>query len=127
MNATLQALKTVPELHIALKKFNGGMKEGDNANNITVSMRDLFNVLNNSTQPVPPFVFLQILRFAFPQFAQKGNHGESMQQDAEECYTQLLIALGQKLPKIEETRKLTDSSTPTSAISQIFSGNLLTR
>jgi len=120
MNSTLQCLKAVPELGLALKKYSGGIKDGDNPNNLTVALRDLFGILSHSNQPIPPLVFLQIMRTAFPQFAQKGNNGEWMQQDAEECYTQLLLSLSQKLPKVGE------QGMGNSVVSQLFSGEMKT-
>lgn len=46
---------------------------------------------------VAPSQFLTILRMKFPQFAQKGAGGMYMQQDAEECYSQILQAFREKL------------------------------
>lgn len=121
MNATLQCLRSVPELTESLKLYPERIKENDNPNNITASLRDLFGIVNSSTEPIPPLIFLQVLRTAFPQFAQKGNGGEWMQQDAEECWTQIMISLSQKLPKIGSGDK---PSLTNSAITQLFSGEM---
>ena len=43
-----------------------------------------------------PFGFLMQLREKYPQFAQQRN-GFYMQQDAEECWTQLLYSLRERL------------------------------
>jgi len=99
MNATLQCLRAVPELQQALTKYPGNIT-AENSHNVTVTMRDLFTTVSHTPQPFPPIMFLQSLRTAFPQFAQKGNNGEFMQQDAEECWTQIMITLSQKLAKI---------------------------
>ena len=40
-----------------------------------------------------PFTFWMQLRESYPQFAQQNNQGMYMQQDAEECWTQLLYSL----------------------------------
>jgi len=123
MNATLQCLRSVPELEQSLKKYTDGQRDGDNANNLTASMRDLFVSASQTNQPIMPFMFLNVLRKAFPQFAQKGNSGEYMQQDAEECYTQILLTLSQKLPKLGAPS--TDKPSVTnSAITQLFSGEM---
>jgi hypothetical protein len=53
--------------------------------------------LERSTQPVTPFSFLMQLRERYPQFAQQSNTGAYMQQDAEECWTQLLYTLRERL------------------------------
>ncbi len=56
----------------------------------------LLQDLERSSQPVTPFGFLMQLREKFPQFAQQRN-GLYMQQDAEECCTQLLYSLRERL------------------------------
>ena len=52
--------------------------------------------LERSSQPVTPYGFLMQLRGKYPQFAQQRN-GFYMQQDAEECWTQLLYSLRERL------------------------------
>ena len=52
--------------------------------------------LERSSQPVTPFGFLMQLREKYPQFAQQRN-GLYMQQDAEECWTQLIYSLRERL------------------------------
>lgn len=48
---------------------------------------------------------------AFPQFAEKGEQGQYLQQDANECWIQMMRVLQQKLEAIEDdTVKETDSS-----------------
>ncbi|GAX83581.1 hypothetical protein CEUSTIGMA_g11006.t1 [Chlamydomonas eustigma] len=47
--------------------------------------------------PFPPLGFLYALRVKFPQFAQQGQQGAYMQQDAEECWTNLLYTLRERL------------------------------
>lgn len=124
MNSTLQCMKAVPELVDVLKKYRGNLQEGDTSNNLTVAMRDLFGLLTHSNQPIPPLVFLQVLRAAFPQFAQKGQNGAYMQQDAEECWTQIMLSLGQKLPRINAPAD--EKPAPTnSAVFQLFGGEML--
>ena len=44
-----------------------------------------------------PFTFWMQLRESYPQFAQQNNQGVYMQQDAEECWTQLLYSLRERL------------------------------
>jgi ubiquitin carboxyl-terminal hydrolase 14 len=89
----------------------------------------LFGLLNKSNQPIPPLVFLQVLRTAFPQFAQKGEGGIFMQQDAEECWSQIVHSLNQKMPKLEAPPSNTVAAAPfdpaskiTSSIGQLFAG-----
>ena len=43
------------------------------------------------------YSFLQVLHNAFPRFAEKSEHGGFQQQDANECWVELLNMLKQKL------------------------------
>eukprot|EP00271_Cylindrocystis_brebissonii_P010536 TRINITY_DN2673_c0_g1_i1.p1 TRINITY_DN2673_c0_g1~~TRINITY_DN2673_c0_g1_i1.p1 ORF type:complete len:535 (-),score=142.19 TRINITY_DN2673_c0_g1_i1:261-1865(-) len=98
MNSTLQCLHAVPELKTALTSYSAS--EGvnvDASHRLTLATKDLFQELDKSTRPVPPHRFLMLLREKFPQFAQTGEHGTFMQQDAEECWTQLMYTLSQRL------------------------------
>ncbi len=52
--------------------------------------------MERSSQPVTPYGFLMQLRGKYPQFAQQRN-GFYMQQDAEECWSQLLYSLRERL------------------------------
>lgn len=47
---------------------------------------------------VTPILLLQTLHRAFPQFLQMGENGTYRQQDANECWCELLKMLQQKLP-----------------------------
>jgi ubiquitin carboxyl-terminal hydrolase 14 len=46
---------------------------------------------------VNPMVFLATFQRAYPQFAQRGVHGGMAQQDAEECCSQFLNSMAQRL------------------------------
>lgn len=124
MNSTLQLMKAVPELQSSLKQFRGQPTENDLTTSLTASLRDLFVTLNHTPESVPPIFFLQALRSSFPQFAQKGDSGAFMQQDAEECYTQLMLSLSQRLP-VFDAKPDERPSTNNSAISQLFAGELV--
>ncbi|KAJ2741600.1 Vacuolar protein sorting-associated protein 41 [Coemansia sp. BCRC 34301] len=118
MNATLQCLKAVPELKRALDLHAGGMGQSDPRRNLAASMRQLFDQLSESSDGVPPLVFLQFLRQVFPKFgAQDRQHGGFMQQDAEECWNELLTTLDHALRKEEGN---------TSVIEQYMSGTMVT-
>jgi ubiquitin carboxyl-terminal hydrolase 14 len=60
------------------------------SNNLIVTIKGLYDQLSKTTDSVAPLVFLQVFRGLFPQFAQQGHGGVFMQQDAEECYTQII-------------------------------------
>ncbi|KAF9365624.1 Ubiquitin carboxyl-terminal hydrolase 14 [Mortierella sp. NVP85] len=98
MNATLQCLRVVPELVDDLQKYTGGTNNLDAGSNMTASLRDLYKELNGAGYSVTPLVFLNYLRRAFPQFSQQARDGSWMQQDAEECWSQLISTLKAKLP-----------------------------
>lgn len=82
MNATVQCLKTVPELREALDSYQGGGIGSTGmaqAQLITAALRDLYkNMEKGST--VHPIVLLQVLHAAFPRFAEKSEHGGFAQQ-----------------------------------------------
>nr|CAD7586043.1 unnamed protein product [Timema genevievae] len=100
MNATVQCLKTVPELREALKKFQGAVTMtggGVPSQSITAALRDLYESMDKGTT-IPPIILLQVLHMAFPRFAEKSDHGGFQQQDASECWTEMVRLLQQKLP-----------------------------
>ncbi|GBB90513.1 hypothetical protein RclHR1_01750012 [Rhizophagus clarus] len=95
MNSTLQCLRAMPELQESLNSFaSGSSSSAGAADTLTTSLRDLYRNLNQTTEGATPLNFLQILRSAFPQFAQRNANG-FMQQDAEECWTQIVFSLNQ--------------------------------
>ncbi|KAM3699552.1 hypothetical protein ACJW31_05G033400 [Castanea mollissima] len=99
MNSTVQCLHSVPELKSALVQYShsGRSNEVDQTSHmLTIATRDLFNELDKSVKPVAPMQFWMVLRKKYPQFGQLHN-GVFMQQDAEECWTQLLYTLSQSL------------------------------
>ncbi|XVF26924.1 hypothetical protein REPUB_Repub14bG0062100 [Reevesia pubescens] len=99
MNSTVQCLHSVPELKSALVKYSHSGRSNDldqTSHMLTVATRDLFTELDKSVKPVAPMQFWTVLRKKYPQFGQLHNGG-FMQQDAEECWTQLLYTLSQSL------------------------------
>lgn len=105
MNATVQCLLTVPELKEALRKFQGELflmrSSGTNPHSVTAALRDLEGLMERSAV-VPPIVLLQVLHTAFPRFAEKSEQGGFAQQDANECWTEVVRMLQQKLPPIDQ-------------------------
>ncbi|XP_057522339.1 ubiquitin carboxyl-terminal hydrolase 6-like isoform X1 [Amaranthus tricolor] len=99
MNSTIQCLHSVPELKSALLEYSqsGQNNQLDQTSHLlTVATKDLFSDLDKNVKPVAPMQFWMVLRKKFPQFGQQHN-GAFMQQDAEECWTQLLYTLSQSL------------------------------
>lgn len=118
MNATLQCLRVIPELIQDLQKYTGGTDNLDAGSSMTASLRDLYRQLNASGHGVMPVGFLTYLRKAFPQFSQQGRDGVWMQQDAEECWSQLISTLKAKLPPHAEGKQ--------SVISEFMQGEFTT-
>ncbi|GFH07321.1 ubiquitin carboxyl-terminal hydrolase [Haematococcus lacustris] len=53
--------------------------------------------MESGGEPFPPYAFLSALREKYPQFGQPGPGGVPAQQDAEECWTNLMYALKEKV------------------------------
>lgn len=103
MNATLQCLRSVPELRDAMKKVPGsalaaGSVEPDQS--IAAAMRDLFASMERSAGSFPPIMMLNVLHMCFPQFAEKNDQGVFQQQDANECWTEVVRCLQRKVPTV---------------------------
>ncbi|KAK6511982.1 deubiquitinating enzyme [Arthrobotrys musiformis] len=137
MNSTLQTLRSVPELHEELEKYrsDGGssigrpglfssLSRGSNSD-LTGSLRDLFQQMGDTTEGFPPLKFVNSLRLAFPQFDQKDRHGHYAQQDAEECYSQILTALRQNLSGTSGQTP-SESKTNRKFVDTYFAGNMKT-
>lgn len=97
MNSTLQCLYSVPELRSSLGKFVPRGAGLDPSEQLTAEVARLFGHIEKAKGPVLPARFLLTLRSSFPQFAEVGEGGVYKQQDAEECWSQVIQALGDKL------------------------------
>ncbi|KAI0369345.1 cysteine proteinase [Pilatotrama ljubarskyi] len=93
MNATLQAMRAIPELQVAL--------QNSTPSGLPMALRNLYTNMAKTTDSVTPTAFLASLRHAFPQFAEQTRAtglkgllgGGYAQQDAEECWVQLTNSL----------------------------------
>ncbi|KMZ68663.1 Ubiquitin carboxyl-terminal hydrolase [Zostera marina] len=120
MNSTLQCLHSVPELKSALLKYSTKSNGLDqSSHDLTIATRSLFADLDRSGNPIYPSQFWMLLRQKYPQFGQQQN-GVYMQQDAEECWTQLLYTLTESLKPSE----LRESST---TVKELFGIDLRSR
>ena len=116
LNSTLQTLRSVPELQDELLKYSGSTIGGGSSSSagfdlssftnqvtepqidLTASLRDLYKQMSGTQEGFPPLIFLNALRTAFPQFAQKSKTGHGYaQQDAEEAWSQIVSQLRSKL------------------------------
>ncbi|CEH19499.1 cysteine proteinase [Ceraceosorus bombacis] len=100
LNSTLQVLRAVPELQLALNNFAPGMGGVDGESNLTAALRELYKAMGSTTEAFPPLAFLSILRQVAPQFAEMAQSsqpgmgsGGYAQQDAEEVWVRILNAL----------------------------------
>uniref|UniRef100_A0A668A9H2 Ubiquitin carboxyl-terminal hydrolase n=1 Tax=Myripristis murdjan TaxID=586833 RepID=A0A668A9H2_9TELE len=129
MNATVQCLRSVPELKIALRRYTGALRSsGANAPSqyITAALRDLYETMEKTSSSLPPIILLQFLHMAFPQFAEKGDQGQYLQQDANECWLQMMRVLQQKLEPLEpETPMEVDTSLSASSASASTKKNFI--
>lgn len=110
LNSTLQALRSIPELQVALTKYKTdgrrdqslqgslGLRGGD----LVGPLIDLYNDMSKTQDSVAPYNFLTVLRSVFPQFAERAKNGHGYaQQDAEEAWSQILSQLKQHLGNTE--------------------------
>jgi len=77
--------------------------------------------MDRSSEAVMPAMFCQAFRMAFPQFDQVGSNGVHAQQDAEECLSQLLTALGTTLKEVPRDVPFVDKEAQ-NAVDALFSG-----
>ncbi len=94
LNATVQCFKTVPELKDALNELEGGHGADDRA--LASALRDLYRTMDRG-QTLPPVILLQLLHNVFPRFAERGEQGGFQQQDANECWVELMGVLKRHL------------------------------
>jgi ubiquitin carboxyl-terminal hydrolase 14 len=120
LNSALQVLRSIPEVEQTLttyKSSRGGANGSQLANlsqyglgglgssdDLTGSLRDLFKQMSETQEGVPPIMFLNAFRTAYPQFAQKAKSGQGYaQQDAEEAWSQIITQLRQNLKITNES------------------------
>lgn len=64
-------------------RYSGALRStGPNAPSdyITAALRDLYETMDKTSSSLPPIILLQFLHMAFPQFAEKGDQGQYLQQ-----------------------------------------------
>lgn len=144
LNATVQCLRTVPELRQALSKYEVlfmfdvhtnsrnsfteqlSISSQDSSRNMTAAMRDLFESMER-TATIAPIILVQVLHLIFPRFAEKAENGGFMQQDANECWTELLRMLQQRLKPLpqpsSDSGSVPSASSYSSIVDQFFGGS----
>ncbi len=140
LNSTLQTLRAVPELQQELVKYTAAPAAGGTGSSslgdlsmfglgglgastdLTASLRDLYKQMGETQEGFPPLAFLNALRTAFPQFAEKSKSGHGYaQQDAEEAWSQIVQQLRQKL-KIKDTSDNSSEAKEISFVDKYLAG-----
>ncbi|KAK2860105.1 hypothetical protein Q7C36_004271 [Tachysurus vachellii] len=93
---------TEEQLASAMRHFtySGALRSsGANAPSqyFTAALCDLYESMDKTSSSFPSIILLQFLLMAFPQFAEKDDQGQYVQQDANECWVHLMRVLQQKL------------------------------
>ncbi|KAF9468278.1 hypothetical protein BDZ94DRAFT_1183855 [Collybia nuda] len=95
MNSSIQALRAIPELQVALS-----VPSLQSPTPLPGALRDLYINMSRTTDSITPMAFLSVLRQVNPQFAEmdRGSKAHGMmagyaQQDAEECFGQIVNSL----------------------------------
>ncbi|CAK7265144.1 deubiquitinating enzyme [Sporothrix epigloea] len=88
LNASLQAMRTIPELQDSLINRTQVDSENSGTTQLARQLRDVFSNLSSSHAPCIPTRFLSTLRSSNPRFAERSRTGQGFaQQDAEEAWT----------------------------------------
>ncbi|GBP35589.1 Ubiquitin carboxyl-terminal hydrolase 14 [Eumeta japonica] len=121
MNATVQCLKTVPELKNALLNYDK-TSGGGTAGELTSALSDTMSALESGGAGACAGAAAKLLRALHattPRFAERAPGGGLAQQDASECWTEIVRALQQRLPAAPSP-----SGSRASVIEQYFGGTL---
>ncbi|KND91894.1 Ubiquitin carboxyl-terminal hydrolase 6, partial [Tolypocladium ophioglossoides CBS 100239] len=101
LNSTLQTLRSIPELQMALSKYSpssSGLMTGMSQMDLAAQLSSLYKKMGQTQDAFPPMKFLDALRMVFPQFAEKAKSSNGYaQQDAEEAWSQIVQQLSQKV------------------------------
>jgi ubiquitin carboxyl-terminal hydrolase 14 len=101
LNSAIQTLRSISELGEEIMNYNTPREATNDIGmsiDLTPSLRQLFQSMSRTQESRAPFAFLNALRQAFPNFAQRTRDGHSYaQQDAEEAWSQIITRLRIKL------------------------------
>jgi ubiquitin carboxyl-terminal hydrolase 14 len=110
LNSVVQCLRAVQPLRAGLEQFQinarAATTHASNNNNnaggarlFVTALQDTLRQLDRQTDAYQPGMLVQATRMNFPQFAQRGPHGQPQQQDAE--VSVLLEARMREEPSVE--------------------------
>lgn len=85
MNATVQTMRAIPELHTALASYQPGSSSAsgalggglDGSPLLTRSMRDMYAAMKSTMDPFTPIAFLSTLRQVVPQFGEMARESKN--------------------------------------------------
>ncbi|KAJ1301480.1 hypothetical protein OPQ81_008737 [Rhizoctonia solani] len=120
MNSTIQALRAIPELQTALDPVTGAPTTAQHR--LAMALRETYKAMGKTTEGFPPIILLTNLRAVFPQFAEQSNTGQYAQQDAEECWSQMINAMRTPVPGLTSG----SGSTARSFVEQYMMGEMRT-
>lgn len=110
MSATIQCLKTIPELRETLRNFQGKVSllatlSGEHcSSSVTAALKCLYSDMDASSVS-EPMLMLRTLHVAIPRFSQRADGNVFQQQDANECWTELTRILQQNLKPLGDNAK----------------------
>lgn len=120
INATVQCLKTVPEFVKQIRQCD--VSHALNAKALMhQAIKGLFDSMENRAVVEPSFLVRTLLK-AVPRFAENQQNGLFQQQDANECWTELLRLVRTELEPIENPIQDENSPKYDSFIDQYFGG-----
>lgn len=85
-NASFQCLSNIQELSDSLQQLQPSKQHSP----LLIEICKAIKVLRGDHSVLNPSTLIKALRTTFPQFDERSDHGLHSQQDAEECYSQLL-------------------------------------
>ncbi|KAJ3210582.1 Ubiquitin carboxyl-terminal hydrolase 14 [Clydaea vesicula] len=120
MAASLQCLRAIPELSLALEgtQLNA---TGDQLSGLCTSLRELLKQISKASDTVHPYAFVHLLRQVLPRFNERTAQG-FVQQDAEEFWGELISVLRTRLHGFDKENKINETE---KFINQYLSGEML--
>eukprot|EP00954_Amorphochlora_amoebiformis_P020828 1342185-Amorphochlora_amoeboformis.AAC.2 len=117
MNSTVQCLRSISELKGAINKYKNTPSRGtDPQSTMLVQMGQMFNDLDKARAPITPVTFVNTFRRLFPRFAQRGENGHFLQQDADECLMTFMDVARSKL----DAKYSVEKDAKTNVVQQLF-------
>lgn len=120
INATVQCLKTIPEFCKKIRQCDA-LNLNSESSLLVQALKNLYDQMENRAVVEPNFL-VSILLKAVPRFAENQQNGVFQQQDANECWTELLRLLRNELKPIENSIQDDNSPKYDSFIDQYLGG-----